>query len=112
MEVAVAHSAVAAGAVLGASAVHAPPATVADGAELLDVDVGELAGPFPLVALGVTCRGGPVASIESAESGSPEDRLDRRRRDPHFEGDAVRAPSATLPQADHLPPTRPRNAVR
>lgn len=51
VEVAVADAAVTTSAVLGAPAVHAPPAAVTDAGELLDVHVGQLTRSFPLVAL-------------------------------------------------------------
>lgn len=77
VEVAVADAAVGAGAVRGASAVHAPPAAVADRGQLLGVDMHQLTGPFALVALRWNLRcGGPGASVEAAEAGGPEDRLD------------------------------------
>jgi hypothetical protein len=104
---------VGAGAVGGASAVHAPPAAIADRRELLDVDMDQLARPFALVALRRDLRHGrPIPTIKTAKPGRPEDRLDRGGGQADLEADPLGAPAVPLAEPHHPPPARPRGPVR
>jgi hypothetical protein len=99
VDVAIARTAVAAMAIV-APAVEAPAAAVGDGADLLHVDVDELARPFPLVALHRPAAG-PVPPVEAAEACSPEDYPHGGGGQVDLEGDAIGAPPAGPAQFDH-----------
>ena len=73
-------------------------ADLVEAAELLDVDVDELAGVLALVA---PHRLGGLEVPEAAQAGAFEDAADRSGRDPGGLGDVL-APEALAAQRDHL----------
>src|SRR4051794_41029987 len=94
-----------AGAFTSGPCVALPPAVAGDAvadlveaAELLDVDVDELAGVLAFVA---PHRLGRLEVPEAAQAGALEDAADRSRRDPGGLGDVL-AREALAAQRDHL----------
>src|SRR5262245_10942787 len=100
-------------AVGGGSAMDAVAAAGWDLAELLDVDVDQLAGPGTLVAAD-RCGGGPVHVGEPVEVVADQDAVDRRGRYPEMDRQAIGAHLVvTSPTTDLVldsladPPGRP-----
>jgi hypothetical protein len=94
-----------------AAAVDPPAATVGDAGELLDIDVDELAGPFPLITTSPLGVGRPVTAIQPGESGLAQDRLHGRRSQAGLVSDVISTPPALLAHLDDPPPTGARRPV-
>jgi hypothetical protein len=86
----------------GLPAVDAPSAAVGDVAELLDVDVDQLAGPLALVA--ADGQPGTAVQVRQARAAvAAQDRVDGRRRQVQPGPDPGRARAPGEPQADDPP---------
>ena len=81
-----------------------PPASaVGDRGELLDIDMDQLAGPVPLVALHRDRGDGTVADIEATQAGLTQDALHRRRCDPDLMSDVISTPAVLTTKSDDFP---------
>ncbi len=88
VDVPVAGSCMAAVAIV-ASSVDAPPATVRDPRQLLDIDMDQLTRGVALIAHGQWLIGGSVASIQPTQPGTAQNVLHGRGRQPNLEPDVV-----------------------
>jgi len=94
------------------SSVDPPAAPVGDAGELLDVDVGQLAGPFALVSARRLSVRRSVTAVKAAEIVSMQDRLHRRRGKLELVTDVVGAPTMPTPQRHHMTLNRQRGLIR
>lgn len=73
-----------------------------DPGKLFDVNVNQLAGPVPLIAVDGFTIGGAITGIEPGHSLGTQDVLHRRRGQADLERDVIGTPAALLAQPDDL----------